>query len=154
MPSAAFTLRPYDAADEEAAIELWFRTWQLAYPQIDFTARLDWWRKRWQVEVLPTSTITVAEADGKLIGFVTVDPKQGYLDQIVVAPESWNSGLAAALIDDAKTHSPHRLTLHVNKDNPRAIRFYEKHGFIIMGGDVNPNSRRPVYKMTWRPKPA
>ena len=45
-----FTLRPYATADEEAAIELWRRTWQQAYPKIDFSARVDWWRARWRNE--------------------------------------------------------------------------------------------------------
>ncbi|MDU6728687.1 MAG: GNAT family N-acetyltransferase, partial [Bradyrhizobium sp.] len=30
------SLRPYRAADEDAAIALWQATWQLAYPAIDF----------------------------------------------------------------------------------------------------------------------
>ena len=38
MASLGFTLRPYAPADEDAAIELWQRTWQLAYPQIDFAS--------------------------------------------------------------------------------------------------------------------
>jgi putative acetyltransferase len=151
MSDPPFTLRPYDPADEAEAIELWRRTWQQAYPVIDFSARLDWWRNRWRDEILPVATVVVAEAAGSLIGFVTVLPKSRYLDQIVVAPESWSSGLAEALLAEARRLSPGGLTLHVNKDNGRALRFYEKHGFVIQGGDVNPNSGRPVYKMSWRP---
>jgi len=151
MAESHFTLRPYDPADEAAAIELWRRTWQQAYPVIDFSERLEWWGKRWREEILPTATVVVAEADGNLIGFVTVIPETHYLDQIVVAPESWSSGAAEALLAEAKRLSPDRLTLHVNKDNGRALRFYEKHGFVIQGGDVNPHSGRPVYKMSWRP---
>jgi len=151
MSEAPFMLRPYEADDEAAAIELWRRTWQQAYPVIDFSARLDWWRQRWRDEILPVAVIKVAEQDGKLVGFVTVLPKDGYLDQIVVAPENWSSGLAEALLAEARRLSPDGLTLHVNKDNGRALRFYEKHGFVIQGGDVNPNSGRPVYKMSWRP---
>ncbi|HXO69878.1 MAG TPA: GNAT family N-acetyltransferase, partial [Bradyrhizobium sp.] len=30
-----FTLRPYRVDDEDAAITLWQRTWQEAYPSID-----------------------------------------------------------------------------------------------------------------------
>src|SRR5262249_33301839 len=146
-----FTLRPYEADDEAAAIGLWHRTWQQAYPAIDFTARLDWWRKRWREEIVPEATIMVAEKDGDILGFVTVVPSRGYLDQIVAAPETWSSGVAQTLLDEAKRVSPAGLTLHVNKDNARAVRFYEKHGFVIQGGDVNPNSGRPVYKMSWRP---
>jgi putative acetyltransferase len=144
-------LRNYTAADEEAAIELWRRAWQQAYPNIDFTARVNWWRERWRNELVPQATIKVAEMDGVLEGFVTVDPKTGYLDQIVVAPEFWGSNVAVMLLDAGKRISPALLELLVNKDNARAIAFYEKNGFVYAGEDVNPVSGRPVNRMRWRP---
>ena len=151
MSETSLTLRPYTSSDEEAAIELWQRTWQLAYPSIDFTARLDWWRQRWRDELVPVATVTVAEADGQLMGFVTVDPSTFDLDQIVVAPEAWGMGVAAALIAKAKLISPAGLDLHVNKDNERAIGFYAKHGFVVSGEAINWRSGAPVHKMSWRP---
>ncbi len=66
----------------------------------------------------------------------------------VVAPEAWGSGLADELLAEAKRTSP-MLDLYVNKDNTRAIRFYEKHGFVI-GGEGMSLSGRPIYKMSWR----
>jgi putative acetyltransferase len=149
--SEGLNLRPYAAADEDAVIELWRRAWQKAYPDIDFAERVAWWRERWRGELVPQARIVVAEMDGVLEGFVTIDPKTGYLDQIVVAPEFWGSNVAALLLDEGKRISPARLDLLVNKDNARAISFYEKHGFTITGDDVNPISGRPVYRMTWRP---
>jgi putative acetyltransferase len=149
----AFTLRPYTSADEEAAIELWLRTWRIAFPQIDFATRVDWWRQRWHEELVPVATITVAEANGKMLGFVTVDPATFDLDQLVVAPEAWGIGLATALIADAKRISPDGLDLHVNTDNARAIRFYEREGFVISGEALNWRSGAPVHKMSWRPTP-
>jgi putative acetyltransferase len=151
MPDPSFALRPYTAADEDAAIELWRRTWQLAYPQIDFSARLDWWRQRWRDELVPVATITVAEAQGQMVGFVTVDPSSFDLDQIVVAPEAWGMGIATALMAEAKRISPQGLDLHVNKDNTRAISFYQKHGFAISGEAINWRSGAPVHRMSWRP---
>src|SRR6516162_9381298 len=74
MLQSPFTLRRYRPADEDAAVELWRRTWQLTYPSIDFSARLEWWRQRWRNELVPVAVITVAEAQGCMIGFVTVDP--------------------------------------------------------------------------------
>jgi putative acetyltransferase len=148
----SFTLRRYDPADEDAAIELWRRTWQLAYPELDFTARLAWWRKRWRDELVPVATITVAEAGGAVIGFVTVDPDSLDLDQMVVAPEAWGTPVASALIAHAKQISPKGLDLHVNTDNLRAIRFYEKQGFVISGQAINWRSGAPVHKMSWRPR--
>ncbi|HWF94784.1 MAG TPA: GNAT family N-acetyltransferase [Xanthobacteraceae bacterium] len=151
MSAAPFTLRAYQAADEEAAIELWRRTWQLAYPRLDFTARLDWWRRRWRDELAPTTMISIAESAGQMVGFVTVDPRTRYLDQIVVAPEAWGSQTAGALLAEAKRLSPAGLDLAVNADNGRAIRFYEKQGFVVTGAAVNPRSGAPVHKMAWRP---
>jgi putative acetyltransferase len=151
VSTLAFTLRPYVPEDEPAAIDLWHRTWQLAYPAIDFSTRIDWWRQRWCSELVPHAAITVAERSGQMVGFVTVDLRTGYLDQIVVAPEAWGSELGALLIAEARNLSPRGLDLHVNHDNTRAIRFYEKHGFTITGQDVNPRSGAPIHKMSWRP---
>jgi putative acetyltransferase len=82
---------------------------------------------------------------------VTVDPRTGYLDQIVVAPEVWGTEVGKMLIAEARQISPRGLDLHVNQDNARAIRFYEKHGFVVTGADLNPRSGAPLHKMSWRP---
>jgi putative acetyltransferase len=147
---ADLTLRPYTVADEDAAIELWRRSWKQHYPHIDFDKRVPWWRERWCNELVPVATIVLAELDGALAGFVTVDAKTMYLDQIVVAPEHWGSEVAAALVAEAKRISPRGLDLLVNKDNLRAIRFYQKHGFAYAGEDKNPISGIPVNRMAWR----
>jgi putative acetyltransferase len=144
-----FILRSYSEDDEDAAITLWLTTWQQAYPSIDFAARVPWWRERWRNELVPKAAVIVAEQEGALLGFVTIDG-QGYLDQLVVAPEQWGSKLADALVDEAKRLSPDGVTLLVNDDNIRAIRFYEHNGFVSAGKDVNPASGRPVLKMQWK----
>ena len=156
MKPDAFALRAYTDADEPAAIELWQRTWQAVYPDIDFSARVEWWRERWRSELVPACTIMVIETGGaagpaRIAGFVTVDPATGYLDQLVVAPEAWGLGLAGTLIEAAKQIAPAGLDLHVNRDNRRAIRFYEKRRFTVSGEEVNPRSGAPVYRMSWRP---
>ena len=148
--ATAFHLRAYCAGDEDAAIELWLRTWQLAYPSIDFAARVAWWRERWRNELVANADIIVAEQNQTQIGFVTID-KQGYLDQLVVSPDHWGSPLATALVDEAKRLSPTGVALKVNADNTRAIRFYERNGFVHDGEDVNPTSKRLILKMAWKP---
>jgi putative acetyltransferase len=144
-------LRRYDAGDEAAAIALWLRSWEAAYPQLDFAARLDWWRERWRTELVPSAEIVIAETDGEVIGFVTVDPRTLYLDQLVVAPPRWGSGVGAGLIAEAKRLSPTGLDLDVNTDNARAIRFYDREGFVVSGAGVNTISGKPVHRMSWRP---
>ena len=99
---------------------------------------------------MPNAAIIVAEQAGALAGFVTID-SSGYLDQLVVAPGHWGSPLATLLVDEAKRRSPDGVTLKVNADNNRAIRFYERNGFAHAGEDVNPGSKRLVLKMAWKP---
>ena len=152
MSATSITLRPYTPADEDAAIELWRRTWAHHFPHIDFNARVAWWRERWRQELIPVAHVVLAEKDGALAGFVTVDPATLYLDQLVVAPEHWGTGVSAALLDEAKRLSPQGLDLLVNKDNARAIRFYAKHGFVYAGEAKNPVSGKPVDRMSWRPQ--
>jgi putative acetyltransferase len=144
-------LRLYTPADESAAVALWQRTWQQAYPDLDFAVRVPWWRARWRDELVPAARIVIAEQNGTMTGFVTVDGT-GYLDQIVVAPEAWGSPVAGMLLDEAKRISPSGLELLVNQDNERAIRFYKKHHFAVSGTDTNPRSGAALYRMRWQPK--
>ena len=62
--AAAFQLRPYRADDEDAAIALWLETWQKAYPEIDFSARVVWWRERWRGELVPNAAIVALHNEG------------------------------------------------------------------------------------------
>jgi len=151
---AGYGLRPYETSDEDASIALWLRTWQATYPELDFAVRLDWWRRRWRSELLPAAAVVVAESGGAMVGFVTVDPRTLYLDQIVVAPEHWGAGVGVALIAEAKRISPRGLDLDVNTDNARALGFYAKQGFVVTGAGSNPISGKPVHRLSWRPQTA
>jgi putative acetyltransferase len=151
MKADGVLLRRYQPRDEDASVALWLRTWQAAYPELDFAERLDWWRERWRNELLSVAEVVIAEADGAMIGFVTIDPRTLYLDQIVVAPEHWRSAVGSALIAEAKRISPAGLDLDVNIDNVRAIGFYRRLGFLITGAGKNPISGKPVHRMSWRP---
>jgi len=149
-----FMLRPYAPADDDAAMALWLAAWQKTYPQIDFAARLPWWRDHWR-KLADSATIVVAvEAGGadrgKIIGFVTVEPATHYLDQLVVAPDYWGKAVGTALIGQARQLSPGFIDLDVNTDNARALGFYRKHGFVVTGDGVNALSGRPVHHLRWR----
>ncbi len=90
------------------------------------------------------------DAGGTPAGFAAIDAKSGYLDQLCVRPSERGSGLASALIDEAKRRSPGLIELDVNEMNPRARRFYEREGFSTVGRGFNPRSGLPTLKMRWR----
>lgn len=146
-------IREAAAPDLPAIQQLWVAAWKAAMPQIDFEARRDWFARHCAALHASGSRTLVALANRAIVGFVMIDPVTGYLDQFAVAPERGGTGLAGELLRAAKKLAPAGIDLDVNTDNDRAIRFYEKHGFATIGHGINANSGRPVYKMSWRPKP-
>ena len=67
------SLQPYRASDEDAAIALWQRTWQQAYPQIAFAKRVEWWRGRWRNDLVPVADILYLRAEQKYVTVRTLE---------------------------------------------------------------------------------
>jgi putative acetyltransferase len=143
------TVRPMAAEDLAETLDMWVAAWQAAYPNIDFAARRGWTKDRIAELERTGSRSLVALRDDRIVGALVVNPQTGYLDQIVVATADQGRGVAAILLAAARRISPQRLDLHVNQDNARAIRFYQKHGFVTVAEDVNPRSGAPIYRMRW-----
>jgi len=144
-------IRAMQAADLPETLDVWVAAWQAAYPAIDFNARRGWTADRIaELERTGSRSLIVLQS-GRIVGAMVLNPDTGYLDQIVVATDCQGAGIAEMLLAEARRLSPGKLDLHVNQDNGRAIRFYEKHGFRKTGEDVNPRSGAPIYLMGWRP---
>ena len=148
---AALTIRSMQPADLQETLDVWVAAWQVAYPAIDFNARRGWTADRIAELERTGSRSLIALKDGSIVGALVVNPETGYLDQIVVAADHQGSGVAEILLSEARRLSPTKLDLHVNQDNSRAIRFYQKHGFAISGEALNWRSGAPVHRMSWRP---
>jgi putative acetyltransferase len=150
-PLPELVIRPMQPADLQETLDIWVTAWQAAYPAIDFNARRGWTVDRIAELERTGSRSVIVLKDGRIVGAMVVNPDTGYLDQIVVALGMQGTGIAERLLAEARRLSPTKLDLHVNQDNARAIRFYEKHGFKRTGEDVNPRSGAPIYLMRWEP---
>jgi putative acetyltransferase len=148
---ADVTVRPMRADDLPETLDMWVAAWQVAYPAIDFAARRGWTADRIAELERTGSYSLIALRGDRIVGALVVNPTTGYLDQLVVATECQGGGVGAILLAEARRLAPVGLELHVNKDNARAIRFYEKHDFKTTGEDINPRSGAPIYRMSWRP---
>jgi len=147
MPSSIIEIAETDRVDD-ALVELWVESWKATRSDIDFAARRGWF-VRHMAGLRDGGALTLrAEADGALLGFVTINPVTFYLDQLAVRSRAFGTGVADRLMDGAKRRSPERIDLLVNQDNPRAIRFYEKAGFRITGAG---GTNFPLWSMTWTP---
>jgi putative acetyltransferase len=144
-------LRAFAEGDLPALVELWVAAWKATGVPIDFDARRGWIEDCLGALRATGADIVVAlDRNGQPMGFVTIDPRSGALDQLCVAPDERGSGLAVALMEEAKRRSPRAIELKVNEANPRAKRFYEREGFETVGRGVSSLSGWPTLKMRWR----
>ncbi|MCP8940164.1 GNAT family N-acetyltransferase [Alsobacter sp. SYSU M60028] len=147
MAGDATSLRALRADDLPALTELWVAAWRSVLPDFDFDARRDWFAAHLDALAAAGAEIVVAEQGARLVGLLTVDPPTGYLDQIAIAPALWGTGLARTLLAHAVERAPGGLELHVNVDNPRAVRFYGREGFVTVGTGVSERSGLPILHM-------
>ena len=92
----------------------------------------------------------VYEVDGVVVGFYKAQRHLGraahvaYLGTLAVAPDAQGRGVAVAMMQDAISRlwqaDITRIELTVEADNPRAIAFYERLGFVHEG------TQRAAYK--------
>lgn len=144
-------VRPMHAKDLAETLDMWVAAWQAAYPDIDFAARRAWAKERFAELERTGSILLIALLEGRIVGAMVLNPDTGYLDQIVVATEWQGRGIADILLAEARRIAKLGVELHVNQDNLRAIRFYQRHGFATTGEDINPHSGAPVFRMCWQP---
>jgi putative acetyltransferase len=129
--------------------DLWVSSWQAVMPGINFVARRSWFLA-YLKDLEEQGAVTICAFRGEsALGFILLDQARGILEQIAVWPELFGSGVALLLLDEAKRRCPSGLTLEVNADNARGLRFYEKAGFERHAPGINPTSGLKTWRMRW-----
>jgi ribosomal protein S18 acetylase RimI-like enzyme len=103
-------------------------------------------------DLLPTTETWVAIGDeGTPVGFLSL--REGFLEQLYVAPGWTGRGIGSRLVELAKERRPAGLDLFTFQVNEGARRFYERHGFAaVWFGDGSDNEeRQPDVRYAWRP---
>ena len=149
MSQAQFALRAYDEADFARVGEFWAQAWAPVCPEIDFTARLAWLRGHLtELAGRGVDVLLAVDLSGAPCGLLTIDARDGHMDQLCVSAACKGGGLAAMLIAEAKRRAPAGVTLDVNDHNGRAIRFYGREGFAAVGTGASA-AGGPTTKMRW-----
>ena len=87
------------------------------------------------------------EADGELVGVMAIQPV-GDVDLIrhaYVRPGRQGGGIGGALLSHLQTGARRRLLVGTWADATWAIRFYERHGFVL----VSPQRKTELLKTYW-----
>ena len=143
-------IRPGTPEEAEAVARIHLETWRAAYGHVFSRDRLEDMsseRVDQRAALHRRFPPTVAEVDGRIVGFVSVgtsrdDDADGELLAIYVHPDQWGTGVGRALIEAGEQKLEalgHRdVVLWVLEDNPRARAFYERAGWTADG------TRRPI----------
>lgn len=140
MTAALPTFRQSSASAEEIAAHL-RRCDENFVPRL--SGRLD--IAAYADKIAGSAVTFEAWTDGRLVGLVAAylnDPARqaGFVTNVSVEAPFMGRGVGAALLDAclarARTDGFERLTLEVDGDNRRAIRFYEKFGFVIQKAEL------------------
>lgn len=98
--------------------------------------------------VLPDRDAWLAIDGTRAVGVLILEDDQ--LNWLFVLPEAQGTGVGTVLLDLAKQRRPDGLALWVFTMNTPAQRFYEKHGFVCVGGTDGDNEEgEPDLRYTW-----
>ncbi len=144
---------PYHEARLAELLDLWVASWSEVYSDIDFNDRRQWLTEHIAGWIAHEGLCRIATivTSGEMSGFVLIDARTGFLDQFCVSVACKGRGVAEALMAEARRVSPKAIVLGVNAMNHRAIRFYEREGFLKTGEGVNPRSGLPILHYRWQP---
>jgi len=122
---SAVRLRPAAAADIAAVVRVFRRSVRTALPFLPdlHTAEEDLVHFG---SYLGTGRITLAEADGALLGFLVETP--GWIEHLYLDPDRRGGGIGRMLVDGAKSRHE-RLELWCFEQNLAARAFYRAQGF-------------------------
>ncbi len=146
-------VRKAKVGDEARMAEIQVAAWQRAYSGImspalldalDISQKTDMWRNA--LKRASKGSYIVAEINGRVEGFAVFGPARDQdLDEsesaeivsINIDPDKWGYGLgrslASSMIDRLSTDGFGSIYLWVVEQNERAIRFYQRNGFIREG---------------------
>lgn len=138
------SIRPYDNADRAAMTEFYRAAWHATYDAIDGADAIDRVIAALLVgeppemfDLASTDVALVAECDSELVGGLRGHPRDGvvHLSGMYVAAVSQRSGIGSALLAEMLRRFPVDTVMQadVRPSSASALRFYERHRFIVVG---------------------
>jgi ribosomal protein S18 acetylase RimI-like enzyme len=91
--------------------------------------------------------IDIVLKDEKVVGMITYNERE--INQLYIHIDYQGMGIGRALLDKVKAQSCGRITLYTFEVNKNAQRFYEKHGFKIIGRGHENEENLPDIQYEW-----
>lgn len=128
---------------DETAI-IWLETNIKAH---DFIST-EYWKSNFDMvkEMLLQAEVYVYENEGSIQGFIGLNDE--YIAGLFVSNQAQSHGTGKCLLNFVKDQK-RKLSLSVYQKNIRAIRFYQREGFVIQCEKIDDHSGEKEYVMTW-----
>ena len=148
--ASGWRLRPA-VPEDAAACAAVFNDWVNATAWMPRVHPADDVERHYREHVLAVCAVTVAELDGRVAGFLALDP-EGMVGGLYLAPEARGRRVGRALLDAAKARRPEALTLWTFVANAGARRFYAREGFVEAGRTEGENEEGLAdVLLAWKP---
>lgn len=122
-------IRPYRTEDRERLAAIWLSASRIGHPFLG-EERLLAQQQMVRDTYLPMADNWVAEVDGRPAGFIGLIGN--FIGGLFVDPEIHGAGIGRGLIEHAAARLG-RLDVSVYADNPSAVDFYRRRGFVETG---------------------
>ena len=139
-------IRPYSLEYSEQTVAMWRDSKEQAIGQKEmhsFDNHLYFLN-----HILPEQFhIHVALIDDTVVGMIAYNEYE--ISQLYIHKDYQGLGIGRTLLTQAKAQSSGRLTLYTFEVNEKAQRFYEKHGFTIIGRGHENEENLPDIQYEW-----
>jgi putative acetyltransferase len=132
--------------DLEEMVKIWYEASVTAHSFIPAS----FWalqKSAMKKKYLPLAENFIFEEDGQIAGFISLVGEK--ICALFVAPGMQGRGIGRALLEHAKSLKG-RLSLKVYRENERALRFYEKCGFVAAGEEIDEYTGCMQILMEWK----
>lgn len=138
-------IRAFKMEDLDRIMEVWLDTNIAAHSFIES----GYWESNYDTvkKLMPNATIYIYEENNRLQGFVGL--MDDYIAGIFVSQQCQSKGIGKKLLDYAKDKKE-RLSLHVYKENDRAVAFYLREAFIVSGEQMEEATGKMELHMRWK----
>lgn len=144
-----FRIRDFTGDDLADVARLWHDSAQSIGLDLSSHPTVEAYRERLAGEAARAWRIRLAVANGRLAGFLAMQPGSRWLRQLFVAPALKGQGVGTALLDEARREMRDGFWLRTDAENRRARRFYERRGLRLDRLAPHPDHGQMTARYVW-----
>ena len=136
-------IRAYQDADVDAILDVWYKSSSLAHPFLsdEFQEKE---KKNIREIYLPNTVTWVYEADGRILGFISMMGNE--IGAIFLDPSYHGRGIGKTMLDWVKQKHD-SLEVDVFKANHIGRAFYDRNGFRFMREYIHKETKQEVLRL-------